>query len=85
MVIFYVFNEQAMQNEMDVTKLDLTEILASATIMVISVTSSTTQGYACQTSTCISAFEITPFHIFPFATIVCRVHIPGSVHLCFLC
>lgn len=37
--------DQVMMNTMDVTKLDLTEILAPATIMVVSVTASTTQGF----------------------------------------
>ena len=34
-----------MQNEMDMTKLDLSEVLAPATIMVVSVTATTTKGY----------------------------------------
>ena len=36
---------QVMQNEMDLTKLDLSEVLAPATIMVVSVTATTTKGH----------------------------------------
>lgn len=40
----YIRTVKAMMNVMDVTKVDLSEILAPATIMVVSVTASTTQG-----------------------------------------
>ena len=35
---------QTMKNEMDLTKLDLSEVLAPAAIMVISVTATTSKG-----------------------------------------
>ena len=35
---------QLLQNDLEVTKVDLTDILPAATIMVVSVTASTTQG-----------------------------------------
>ena len=38
---------QLLQNDLEVTKVDLTDILPAATIMVVSVTASTTQGYGC--------------------------------------
>ena len=37
---------QLLQNELEVTKVDLSDILPAATIMVVSVTASTTQGSA---------------------------------------
>ena len=36
---------QVLQNEIDVSKVDLTEVLAPATIMVVSVTASQTKGW----------------------------------------
>ena len=35
---------QLLQNDLEVTKVDLNEVLPAATIMVVSVTASTTQG-----------------------------------------
>ena len=35
---------QLLQNDLEVTKVDLSEIVPAATIMVVSVTASTTQG-----------------------------------------
>lgn len=35
---------QLLKNELEVTKVELSEILPAATIMVVSVTASTTQG-----------------------------------------
>jgi len=40
----YIKTVQLLQNELEVTKVDLSEILPAATIMVVSVTASTTQG-----------------------------------------
>ncbi|XP_003382952.1 PREDICTED: U4/U6 small nuclear ribonucleoprotein Prp31-like [Amphimedon queenslandica] len=42
--IEYVKTVQLLQNDLEVTKVDLNDILAAATIMVVSVTASTTQG-----------------------------------------
>lgn len=36
---------QLLQNDLEVTKVNLNEVLPAATIMVVSVTASTTQGY----------------------------------------
>ena len=36
---------QLLQNDLEVTKVGLDEVLPAATIMVVSVTASTTQGY----------------------------------------
>lgn len=36
---------QLLRNDLEVTKVDLSEILPAATIMVVSVTASTTQGF----------------------------------------
>ena len=47
MLLFYVFfhhSKQLLQNDLEVTKVDLDEVLPAATIMVVSVTASTTQG-----------------------------------------
>lgn len=41
----YIRTVKVMQNQMDCTHLDLSETIAPATIMVVSVTASTTQGY----------------------------------------
>ena len=37
-------SSQLLQNDLEVTKVDLSEIIPAATIMVVSVTASTTQG-----------------------------------------
>ena len=38
---------QLLQNDLEVTRVDLGEVLPAATIMVVSVTASTTQGLVC--------------------------------------
>ncbi len=40
----YVRTVQLLQNDLEVTKVNLNEVLPAATIMVVSVTASTTQG-----------------------------------------
>jgi U4/U6 small nuclear ribonucleoprotein PRP31 len=40
----YIRTVQLLQNELEVTKVGLDEVLPAATIMVVSVTASTTQG-----------------------------------------
>lgn len=40
----YIRTVQLLQNDLEVTKVDIGEILPAATIMVVSVTASTTQG-----------------------------------------
>lgn len=42
--IDYIRTVKTIQNDLDLSKVDLTEVLAPATIMVVSVTASTTQG-----------------------------------------
>lgn len=40
----YIRTVQLLQNDLEVTRVDVGEILPAATIMVVSVTASTTQG-----------------------------------------
>ncbi len=43
---------------MDLTKIDLTEVLAPAAIMVVSVTATTSKGYATFICECLVMFDI---------------------------